>query len=255
MNTYPTNISEAAWTLILPHLDTHRKLKYERRALFNAMCYILFTGCQWRNLPKDFPPYNTVFYHYSQWKKLHLFEQVWQHLYILYREDQELPAVPRTVAFDSQSIQSQGRSQHKGYDGHKKKKGHKRHIVCDQQSIPLALAITPANYADGEMLIDVMGEAAEKLDGVKRIYADSAYQGKTECWVKDALEAELIISPKEKVASAKGFKVQKVRWVVEKCFAFMVQARRLVMDYERTFSSVIAWIILRFILILSNRLT
>ena len=87
MNQYPTNLTDKQWQVTENILDPqHRKRKYPLRDIMNAIMYILKTGCQWRMLPKDFPPYNTVFYYFSKWKHEGVFEELMDTLHRMVRK-------------------------------------------------------------------------------------------------------------------------------------------------------------------------
>ena len=71
MGQYPTNLTDKQWQITEKIPDpNHRKRKYSLRDIMNAIMYLVKTGCQWRMLPKDFPPYNTVFYYFDRWSRL-----------------------------------------------------------------------------------------------------------------------------------------------------------------------------------------
>ena len=138
MNQYPTNLTDKQWKVTENIFDSqHRKLKYPIRDIMNAIMYILKTGCQWSMLPKDFPPYNTVFYYFNKWKREGVFEELMDTLHRMVRKLLGREETPSLGIIDSRSVKS---SHHvdtdRGIDGNKKIKGRKEHIVVDTLGLP-----------------------------------------------------------------------------------------------------------------------
>ena len=179
MSSYSTNLTDKQWQVTENILDPqHRKRKYSLREIMNAILYLVKTGCQWRMLPKDFPPHNTVFYYFNKWKLEGVFEELMDTLHVMVRIQMGRRDTPSLGIIDSRSIKS---SHHvdtdRGIDGNKKIKGRKEHIVVDTLGLPLRVVVHEANVHDSvgaHALIDSMRGCYPRL---KKILADGGYQG------------------------------------------------------------------------------
>ena len=148
MTFYPTNLTDKQWKMIAPYMELiERKRKYPLREIFNAVFYVVKTGCQWRMLPNDFAPWNLVYYYFRKWKNNGTFEEI---LSVLVREVRIAAGrdeSPSLGIIDSRSVKT---SHHvdtdRGTDGNKKIKGRKEHIVTDVLGLPLAIVIHAANF-------------------------------------------------------------------------------------------------------------
>lgn len=120
---YPTDLTDAQWKEIEPLYTGMRNRKWSKRELTNAVLYVTKTGCQWRNLPHDFPPYQTVYSFFSRGQKSGLWEKILVHLVEKIRLDAGRNAVPSYALIDSQSAKTVAGSEERGIDGGKKQKG------------------------------------------------------------------------------------------------------------------------------------
>ncbi|MDE1191267.1 MAG: transposase [Arachidicoccus sp.] len=80
MTTYPSNVSDSGWKIISKYFDTARNRKYSLREVWNALFYIIKTGCQWRMLPHDFPRWEVVYYYYRKWIEMELYDLILERL-------------------------------------------------------------------------------------------------------------------------------------------------------------------------------
>src|SRR6059058_360070 len=177
--SYPSDVTDAQWRLIeglIPVYPGGRPRKTNLRDVVDAIFYVLRTGCQWRYLPKDFPPKSTVWRYFDEWRHNGTLDQIHDTLRTKVRT-QEKPYQPRTTAsVDSQSVDTTSGGEQRGRDNAKNVDGRKRHIVVDSMGLLLAVLVTAAHVDDARAAAQLF----ERLQGqpmgkVVRMYADSKY--------------------------------------------------------------------------------
>lgn len=223
---YPSDLTDEEWSKISHFFKKKSrgvKPKYSKREYLNAILYINKTGCQWRYLPKDFPPWTSVYKFFQRNSYTNLFENINKVLSIIIRANLGRSLTPSLMCIDSQSVDGDVNIEEKGFDGNKKVKGRKRHILTDFMGIIFCCLLTSANTSDlvaGNMLVE-----KAHLSDVKRILGDAAYK-----YLELPEEIELEIASKP--PSEKGFVPVKIRWVIERTFAWLSRQRRLIKEYE-----------------------
>ena len=238
--SYHTDLSDQQWALIEPLLPDAlwggRPRTTDLRRVVEAIMYLIKTGCQWRLLPADFPPWQTVYVYFRKWNRDGTLRKVQQRLVRNVRRKEGKRSDPTIAILDSQSVKT-GKmvSAEKGYDGGKRVKGRKRHIAVDILGLPLAMSVTSANTHDkvgGRRVIERVSRLV-KGRGLKKVYADGGYAGAPfKKIVKDALGARMQVS-KGIGQKYKRFVPIAKRWVVERTFAWFGDYRRLDKDQER----------------------
>jgi len=255
---YPTDLSDAEWECLTLHLPAKRPrgrpCGHPLRAILDAIFYLLRTGCPWRYLPRDFPPWQTVYYHF---RRLRL-DGTWHHLLETLRtaERRRVGKQPQPSAaiVDAQSVKTvEDSSRISGYDGHKRVKGRKRHLLVDTLGLPFSISVTSAGVHDKVGAWRLLAGLKPLVPRLAKIWADGAYtSGKLAHWCKRYGGWELEIVGRD--PEVQGFAVQPRRWVVERSFAWLVRNRRLRIDYERKLQTSETLIEVAFIRLLIRRL-
>jgi len=234
---YPSNVTDDEWNFVCPYLaliDAESPQRvYDLRTVFNAVRWIVRAGAPWRYLPGDFPPWEAVYQQSQRWVKAGVFEQMVHDLRELLRVLEGRGPDPTAAIIDSRTLQSTPESAHRaGYDGAKRKKGSKIHMIVDTLGHLLTLRATPANQQDRDQ-VDILSEQVREVTGnaVNLVYADQGYTG--EDARADAKQHGIELQVVKLPAAKRGFVLLPRRWVVERSFAWLARFRRLARDYER----------------------
>jgi transposase len=250
---YATDSTDAQWQVIKNYLyDNTRKRKHELRRILDAIFYLLVTGCQWRNLPKDYPKWQLVYYYFSKWRDEELFTYINDMLVEKVRILSNKPAQCTMTIIDSQSAKTTRVGGLRGYDGNKKVNGRKRHVVVDSLGNIISNLVHPANIHDSVGAMLTIKNLFENTFGVKHMYADCGYRGKLIDYVKQVHDLTLSISPK--IKEQKINKVSPKRWLVERTFSWFENFRRLSKDFEFLLESSQAMIYIASIKLLLNKI-
>lgn len=233
---YTSDLSDAQWEMLRSYLPLRptgrgRPIKIDMREAINAMLYVVKTGCQWANLPKEFPAFQSVYYHFRKWCLNGTWEVIHRALRYTSRHEAGRPVHPSAAIMDSQSVKTTEVGGRRGYDAGKKMKGRKRHILVDTIGNLLALAVHPADIQDRDGAKLLLARLPTMLRlRLQRIWADGAYKGELVGWCYDLCDATLAIVSAP--PTQQGFQVLPRRWVVERSFAWFGHSRRLSKDYE-----------------------
>jgi transposase len=257
-HSYPSDVTDEQWALIEPHLPVYpggRPRTTDLRDVVDAVFYVLRTGCQWRYLPKDFPPKSTVWRYFDEWRHNGTLDALHDTLRQKVRT-QEKPYAPRTTAsVDSQSVDTTSGGEQRGRDNAKNVDGRKRHIVVDSLGLLMAVAVTSAALDDGKAAPRVLQKLrAADYPRLRVLLGDNKYRSHAlSRWMK-VKQVSYQLQIRNRPEGVKGFKPIKLRWKVERTFAWLGKCRRLSKDRERSVLSSEAFIKLAMIHLMLNRL-
>ena len=230
---YPTDLTDAEWQRIealLPRPSKRgRRRSVDLREILNAIRYLVRTGCGWRMLPRDFPPWQTVYWWFRRFVRLLLFRTIHDIGVMLDRERAGREASPTAGIIDSQSVKAPG-ARERGYDAGKKIVGRKRHIAVDTEGRLLMTNLTTADISDSAGAQLILDAIRQRWPWLKHLFADGAYD-RIQLMDKAAFLG-FVIEVVRRIDREPGFKILPRRWVVERTFGWMMRWRRLVRDYE-----------------------
>lgn len=249
MNTtrksYPSDVTDEEWEFLVSYLTLMREDAPQRehslRELFNALRYLVKTGCTWRFLPNDFPPWTAVYQQSRRWVDAGVFEQIAHDLRVILRFIEGRNDQPSAIILDGRTLQSTPESGSRaGYDGAKKKKGSKVHMAVDTLGNLLALKVTAANEQERAQVGDLAKQVQEVTGGTVEIgYVDQGYTGEDAAFQaeQEGIKLEVVKHTEAK----RGFVLLPRRWVVERSFGWLGRFRRLARDYERLAVTLAGW--------------
>jgi putative transposase len=237
---YQSDLKDQEWNLLeplLPKPSTQgtrgRPQEWPLHEIVNGILYVLRTGCQWRQMPHDLPPWQSVYYHHRKWRLNRLWEKVNTILREKVRQRAGHDATPSAAIVDAQSVKTTLVKGERGFGAGKKVNGRKRHIVVDTLGLLLLVLVTTGNVQDkpgGKELLLLLREQLQ-LPRLKRLWADGGYGGQPFAdWVK--ITFGWVWTVIKRNDDAQGFRILPRRWVVERTFGWLNNYRRLSKDYE-----------------------
>jgi len=246
-------LTDSQWGAISVDLDLNRKRTHDLRLILDAIFYILRTGCQWRNLPNNYPHWQAVYYHFDKWKKDFTFQNINDRLNELDREREKRESLPSVLCADTQSVKLHPMIyEDRGLDANKKVNGRKRQYLVDTGGRLWRAKVHAANLHDGCGALSLLDDLEGIDSRLKKILGDDSYKGQFAEKVKNK---NWVFECASRPPTEKGFVPIAQRWVVERSIAWSNFFRRIVKDYEYTVQSSVAWLLLANIHLMINRLT
>jgi len=236
---YPSDLTDEEWALIEPLIPKAKpggnKRTVNERDVVNGLMYILSTGCQWRALPRDFPPRSTVNDYFRRWTEDGTLDRIHHGLYVQCREKAGRQASPTAAIIDSQSVKSAEKGgvaiDPHGYDAGKKIKGKKRHVLVDTQGLLMHALVHTADLHDRDGGVLLMSTLFGLFPFLAKLYADGGYQGPRFRRAMQRVYSQLHVEIVKRSDIGK-FVVLPKRWIVERTIGWLNRCRRLAKDWE-----------------------
>ena len=255
---YPSDLTDAQFARIAPLLPQAkpggRPRSVSLHDVVNGILYVNRSGCQWRMLPADYPPWSTCYDYFRKWRAAGVWQTVNDALREQVRQKAGRKRTPKAAALDSQSAKAGGSGGETGFDAAKRVAGRKRHLLVDSLGLLLVVLVTAASTPDARAAADVLALLPlEQFPRLAVVWADAAY-------ATGALAAEVAfwgqyeLAVVRRPAGATGWVLLPQRWVVERTFAWLLRFRRHGRDYERRTESSEAMIYVSMIHVMLHRL-
>lgn len=233
---YPSDLTDEQWALIEPMVAVKpggRPAKHPRRRIVDGIFYVNRTGCSWRQLPHDFPPWDTVYWYFQEWAKDGTTDRIHDALRDRVRDADGRDPMCSAGIVDSQSVKGADTvgADSRGYDAGKKINGRKRHLVTDTLGLLIVVMVTTAGLQDRDGGRLVLEKAKMTMPSIVVVWADGGYAGKLLAYARRHFQ--ILVEIIKRTDKRHTFEVLPRRWVIERTNSWLMRTRRLARDYER----------------------
>lgn len=253
---YPSDLTDTQWQYIKDLVPTAkpggRPRTLDMRLVVNAILYVVVGGIQWRMLPREYPKWPSVYHYFAQWRDNGTWQRIHDTLRAYVRRRAGRHKHPTAGCLDSQTVKRAARPGPRGFDAGKHCTGRKRHLLVDTLGLLLVVVVTAASLQDRDGARRVLGRRRSAWKMLRRVWVDGAYRGQLLDWAWH--HRRLTLDVVRRAEEQQGFVVLPRRWVVERTFAWLSQARRLSRDYEELCTSSEAMIYITMIRLMVRRL-
>lgn len=232
------DISDEEWALVAEVVDPPRRVgdvgrprSVDRRRILDAIFYVVATGCQWRALPAVYPNWNTVHRMHLQWSRDGTWEKIAARLAAAVREKEGRDAEPSAGIVDARSVRGAATvtASTRGYDAGKKISGRKTFGIVDTLGLLVAVWVTVASASDNTGGIAVADAARRRSSRFRKLWCDAGFK---RTFIDHCRRHHVAVEVVNKI-HPRGFEVLPRRWVVERTWSWLMNNRRLQIDYER----------------------
>jgi putative transposase len=253
---YPSDLTDTQWQYIKELLPAAkpggRPRQLDMRLVVNAILYVVVGGIQWRMLPQEYPKWPSVYYYFARWRDDGTWHRIHDTLRAHVRRRAGRHKHPSAGCLDSQTVKRAARPGPHGVDAGKHCTGRKRHVLVDTLGLLLVVVVTAASLQDRDGARLVLRQRRSAWKTLRRVWVDGAYRGQLLDWAWH--QRRLTLQVVQRADGQRGFVVLPRRWVVERTFAWLSQARRLSKDYEELPTSSEAIIYITMIRLMLRRL-
>ena len=259
---YPSDLTDTQWQCIEKILEDEmlaRKRAWSLRSILNAIFYVSKGGIQWRMMPSELPPWQTVYYYYRNWRQNGIWDLLHERLHKKVRRRHGKEDSPSVGILDSQSVKTVQQGGQRGYDAAKRIKGRKRHLVVDTLGLMIMAVVHRADIDErqgGKYLLARIASRIADFSRLRVFFADQGYAGqKMADWVSSTFRAQGWRLEIVKKIHQKIFKALPKRWIVERTFGWLNLYRRHSKDYEYSTKSAETMIQITMIQIMLKKLS